>query len=315
MPNKFDVLVTLSTFGEHSDEPRTLLDQSGFSYKINITGRRMTPEEVVEMGRNCQGLVAGLEQYTKETFAKLTHLHCISRCGTGIDNIDLSEAKRRKIAVLTTPDAPTDAVAEYTLTMILALLRRLPQVDSFMHKCRWQRIPGNLLAGKTVGIIGLGRIGKRVSQLMQAFGATVIVAEPYPDWNWAHEHEVELIDLQKLLPRADIVSIHASTSDDQPLCMGASEFSLMKRGAWLINMARGDMIDDEELSKALASGHLSGAGLDVFSVEPYDGPLCNSDRVILSPHQATLTVETRTAMEKQAVENLVRYLQAKKSNS
>ena len=303
-----DILVTLSTFSAYSEEPLRLLEESGFTFRTNPYGRRMKPSEVVELGRNCRGLVAGVEQYTAETLPQLPNLRCISRCGAGIGNIDLAEAKRRGIAVLNTPDEPIVAVAELTLAMMLALLRQLPRMDSLTHERKWQRVTGNLLAGKIVGIIGLGRIGRRVAELAQAFGATVIAVESYPDSDWLRGHGVELLDLPTLLARADIVSIHASTSSQYPLRLGAAELAQMKQGAWLINMARGDMVDDVALSKALASGWLSGAALDVFPQEPYRGPLCDSDRVVLSPHQATLTVETRTAMEIRAVENVVRYL-------
>jgi D-3-phosphoglycerate dehydrogenase len=271
----------------------------------------MEPDEVVELGRHSRGLVAGVEIYTADTLAQLLKLRCISRIGAGIDNIDLNEAKRRGITVLNTPDEPTIAVAELTLAMILALLRQLPKVDSMTHERKWQRVTGHLLAGRIVGIIGLGRIGRRVTKLVQAFGATVVGVDPYPDAEWVRSHGVELLELQELLGRADIVSIHASTSREHRLRLGAAELAQMKQGAWLINMARGDMVDDVALSEVLASGWLSGAGLDVFPQEPYHGPLCNSDRVILSPHQATLTAETRVAMETRAVKNLVRHLQSK----
>ena len=312
MSDDVDILVTLSTFSAYSEEPLRLLKKSGFTFLTNPHGRRMKPSEVVELGCGCQGLVAGVEKYTAETLAQLSKLRCISRCGAGIDNIDLAEARRRGIAVLNTPDEPIVAVAELTLAMMLALLRQLPRVDSLTRQRKWQRVTGNLLAGKIVGIIGLGRIGRRVAELVQAFGATVIGGEPYPDREWVQAHGVELLGLPTLLARADIVSIHASTSSQYPLCLGAAELAQMKPGAWLINVARGDMVDDVALSEALASGQLSGAGLDVFPQEPYRGPLCDSDRVILSPHQATLTVETRTAMEIHAVENVVHCLRGEK---
>jgi D-3-phosphoglycerate dehydrogenase len=307
-----DILVTLSAFGTDSDEPFRLLQQSGFTFRTNPYGRRMEPHEVIELGHNCQGLVAGVEKYTAETLERLPKLRCISRCGAGIDNIDLDAARRRGIAVLSTPDEPIAAVAELTLAMMLGLLRQLPKADSLTRERKWQRVTGNLLAGKTVGIIGLGRIGRRVAELVQAFNATVIGEEPYPDADWMRARGVELVDLTELLARADIVSIHASASKECPLHLGVAELAQMKQGALLVNTARGDMVDDVGLSEALASGQLGGAGLDVFPQEPYRGPLCDSDRVILSPHQATLTVETRAAMEVEAVENVVRCLRGEK---
>jgi len=308
MSEDIDILVTLSTFSAESDTPLKLLEKSGFEFRTNPYGRRMKPSEAVEFGRSCRGLIAGVEEYSADSLAQLPNLRCISRCGSGIGNIALEEAKRRGIAILNTPDEPTVAVAELTLGIILALLRQLPAVNSLTRQRKWQRVAGRLLEGKIVGIVGLGRIGRRVAELVRAFGAAVIAVDPRLDNDWVRAQDVELLDLSTLLARADIVSIHAAQSREQPLHLGAAEFALMKPGAWLVNMARGDMVDDVALAEALASERLSGAGLDVFPQEPYTGVLCDSDRVILSPHQATLTVETRVAMEIRAVENVVRYL-------
>lgn len=312
MSAKSDIFVTLSTFAEYSKEPLRLLQQSKFSFQTNSYGRRIKPAEVIEFGRDSRGLVAGVEPYTAETLAKLPELLCISRCGVGIDSIDLVEAKRRGITVLNTPDEPIIAVVELTLTMILALLRQLPKVNNLTHKRKWKRVAGNLLSGKTLGIIGLGRIGQRLVELIEPFDVTVLAVEPFPNNEWVEDHNVELLELQELLPRADIISIHAAHAEKNPFFLGAKEFAQMKSGAWLVNMARGDMLDDEALNEALNSGQISGAGLDVFPQEPYTGPLCDNQRVIMTPHQATLTIETRVAMETQAVENLLRFLETGK---
>ena len=198
------------------------------------------------------------------------------------------------------------------MTMILALLRQLPKVNSLTHDRQWKRVPGNLLKGKTLGIIGLGRIGRRVVELIQPFGAKIIAVEPQPDTNWLNGHDVELLELPELLARADIISIHAARAKEKKFFLSTHEFEQMKPGSWLVNMARGDMIDDVALDAALNSGHLSGAGLDVFPQEPYTGSLCDNERVIMTPHQATLTIETRVAMETLAVENLLEFLREHK---
>jgi len=309
MNEQADILVTLSTFGEHSGEPIQMLEQSCLSFRLNALGRRMKPDEVVEAGHRCRGLIVGVENYSDKTLSRMPDLKCISRCGTGIDNIDLKAAEHRGIAILNTPDEPPIAVAELTIAMMLSLMRRLPEVDALMHSKQWLRIPGNLLYGKTIGIIGLGRIGKRVAELVAAFESKVIGFDPYPDEAWLRRNAVEHVHLRELLGRSDIVSIHASHLGTRSLFLGDSEILQMKQGAWLINMARGDMCDDEALHRAVASNRLSGAGLDVYPNEPYSGPLCENKRVILSPHQATLAVETRVAMETHAVKNLLDYLQ------
>lgn len=305
-----DIFITLSTFAAFSERPRRMLAESRFNFEENPYGRRIKPDEVITLANGCRGIVAGVELYDAATLDSLPHLRCISRCGVGIDTIDLAHASKRRISILNTPDEPTIAVAELTLAMMLGLLRRLPHVDSLLHDRKWERLPGSLLAGKVVGIIGLGRIGRRVAEIVQAFDVTVIGVEPQPDMEWAGKNKVEILSLQDLLARADIVSLHASTTGDDPqLRIGSSELAQMKENSWLINMARGDMVDDNSLYDALKAGRLAGAGLDVFPQEPYSGPLCDSELVILSPHQATLTYETRTAMECRAVDNLLRFLQ------
>ena len=221
MSGNVDILVTLSTFGIESDEPLRLLKESGLTYALNPDKRRMKPDEVIKHGRACQGIIASVEQYSVETLVQLPNLRCISRCGVGIDNIDLAAAKRCGIAVLNTPDEPVAAVAEMTLGMMLSLLRQLPQLNSLMHECKWQRITGSLLADKTIGIIGLGRIGRRVAELVQAFGARVIGVEPNPDQEWALNHAVELVTLPVLLGRADVVSIHAGSLRSSPSALAA----------------------------------------------------------------------------------------------
>ena len=312
MSTDVEIFVTLSTFAAYSDTPQQLLEESGYSFIVNQFGRRITPEEVISLASNCRGLVAGVEPYAVDTLSQMPNLQAISRVGSGIDSIDLEEAKRRGIAVLNTQDEPAIAVGELTLTMMLALLRQLPKVDKLTHNRKWQRVPGNLLTGKVIGIIGLGKIGRRVVEMVTPLGVSVLAVDPNPDISWVSDHDVEMVDLPALLARADIVSIHAARSANDHLMLAAAEFAQMKPGAWLINMGRGDMVDDVALDEALISGHLSGAGLDVFPQEPYSGPLCDNSRVIMTPHQATLTVETRVAMETKSVENLLGYLRSTK---
>jgi D-3-phosphoglycerate dehydrogenase len=177
-----------------------------------------------------------------------------------------------------------------------------------MQARRWERIGAHLLAGQTVGLIGLGRIGQRVAQLCRAFHARVLAHDPLSDATQAQSLEVKLVSREQLLREADIISLHASRNAEQPVLIGNAELAVMKRGAVLVNLARGEMVDESALVEALRSGQLAGAGLDVFGTEPYLGPLCDFEQVILTPHSATLTVETRAAMELQCVENALQFL-------
>jgi D-3-phosphoglycerate dehydrogenase len=303
-----DVFVTISSFGSVSEAPLKRLEYSGFSFAVNDLGRRMIPEEILERARESKGLIAGLERYDEDTLRSFADLKCISRSGTGVDNIDLKAAAAEGITVLNTPDAPTQAVAELTLGMMLALLRSLNSLDAGMRAGEWQRITGHLLQGRVVGIVGLGRIGRRVAELLKVFGVHLLGFDPIPPHAWSKHLPITLLPLEELLAKSDVVTIHAAVQGESPLFFDAETFRRMKPGAWFLNLARGSLVNDGDLAAALQSGHLSGAALDVFPVEPYEGPLTKAPNTILTPHQATLTYETRAEMEAEAVENLLNFL-------
>ena len=302
------IFVALSTFAAEDRRPMELLESSGYPYKIHTTGKRITTPELLRDGIDAAVILAGVEPYDDTTLSQLPTLKCISRCGVGVDSIDLKIAKQRGLVVANTPTIPIEAVAELALTMFLALSRNIRAQANLMQARRWERLSTHLLAGRTVGLIGLGRIGQRVTQLCRAFNANVIACDPMADTIIARNLEVNLVTLEKLLIESDIVSLHASKNAEQPVLIGSPELAKMKKGSILINLARGEMIDESALIAALSSGHIAGAGLDVFSKEPYQGPLCDFDQVILTPHSATLPIETRTAMELQCVENAIEFL-------
>ncbi|MEI6638435.1 MAG: hypothetical protein FDX02_09090 [Chlorobium sp.] len=305
------IFVALSTFAAEDRRPLDLLESSGFPFRIHQTGKRITREELIRDGRDAKVIIAGVEPYDSLTLAQLPSLRCISRCGVGVDAIDLHEARKKGITVANTPGIPTEAVAELALSMILSLSRDLIRQTNLMRARKWERITGHLLEGRSVGIVGFGSIGKRVAQLCQAFNANVLGYDPFLSGSTAQSMGVRLVDMKELLQESDIVSLHASKNSEQPLKLGPSEFASMKRGAIVINLARGEMIDESALVDALKSGHIAGAGLDVFPQEPYAGPLCDFEQVILTPHSATLTVETRASMELLCVKNAIGFLQGK----
>jgi D-3-phosphoglycerate dehydrogenase len=300
------LFVTLSSFADYDSQPVELLKASGYEFVINLSGKRVTPQQLLDQGKDATVLIAGVELYTAEVLAQLPLLKCISRCGAGVDAIDLNAAKEKNIAVLNTPEVPTQAVAELALTMMLALLRNL--TAQMRAAKEWKRLDAQLLAGKRVGVVGLGRIGRRVVELLQPFGVTVLGVDPFVDQTWVAAHQVQLTSLETLLAESDIVSLHAAKSAEHPLVLGAAQLATMKKGALLINLARGNMVDEEALYQALTSGYLWGAGLDVYPQEPYQGKLCDLPNVVLTPHSATLTVQTRVAMEVECVSKALRFL-------
>jgi D-3-phosphoglycerate dehydrogenase len=302
------IYVTLSTFAEYDASPLNRLRASGVPFSLNTTGKRVTPSQLLDEGSDATVLIAGVEPYDAGTIARLPALRCISRCGVGVDAIDLTAARARAITVLNTPDVPTQAVAELTLAMMLALSRQLPRQSELGHRREWKRLEAHLLSGRVVGLVGLGRIGRRVAELLKPFRVQLLATDPQADHARAAEQGIELVSLPRLLASADVLSLHASSSSAAVLRLSDAEFASMKRGALLVNVARGSMVDDGALARALQSGHLAGAALDVYPQEPYTGPLCGLPNVVLTPHSATLTVETRVAMEMECVDKALRFI-------
>ncbi len=306
--SKLKILVALSTFAEYGQKPLALLQKSCFLYVINTSGQRLTSDDIVKLGRDCHGIIAGVEPYTSEVLIQLPQLKCISRCGVGIDNVDLLKAKELGIKILNTPNPVIVPVAELTVGMMLDLLQHITWHTVSLRGQQWQKKGGRNLQGKTVGIIGLGRIGKKVVELLNGFDCQLIACDPNADLAWAKDHKVAIVSTHDLLKVSDIVTLHLKANSDLPFVLGEKEIRLMKQDAILLNLSRGELIDHDALYAALKEKRLSGAGLDVFSQEPYSGLLTTLDNVVMTPHIATLTAESRLEMETQSMENLLAYL-------
>ncbi len=304
---KKKIFVALSSFAQHGQAPVELLKKSGFEFVLNTSGKRLGVKEIVAMAVDADGIIAGVEPYDTSVLEQLPRLRCLSRCGVGTDNIDLKKAEEKGVVVLNTSDVVVQPVAELTLAMAMDLLRKITFHTELLRQNKWQKLTGNLLKGKTVGIIGLGRIGKKVAELFLKLDAHVCATDLNPDQRWAKENNVRLLSLEELLRSSDIVTLHLFTTDDS-FCLGIKELGLIKKGAVLINTARGKFIDETALVKALKNGHLAGAAVDVYPQEPYAGELCRLPNVLLTPHVATLTEESRLEMEIQATNNLIDFL-------
>lgn len=307
------IFIALGSFAKYGDRPLRLLEENGFTYLINPLGRRLVQEEVVEMGKGCKGIIAGLEPYNDYVLDNLIHLRCISRCGAGVDNISLRKAREKGIVVCNTAEVVIRPVAELAVAMIFDLLKRLSLHTSLMKSGRWERKIGNLLTGKVIGILGLGRIGRAVAEIIGRIGAEVYGTDIVPDGQWAGRTGVKIVSLKELLRVSDVLSIHLSFSEDNPFRLGEKEINMMKKGAMIINVSRGNFIDEDALYKALKTGYLAGAALDVFSEEPYTGKLCGLENIILTPHIATFTEESRLQMEVEATKNLIDFLDGVKN--
>lgn len=308
------ILISVSQFGGYQPDPTEKL-RVHFQVVKNPHGRRLAAEEIVALAASCEGLIAGLEPLSRSVLEALPALRCISRVGIGVDTIDLVYAKERGITVCTTPDAPTQAVAELTLGLILNLLRHVSRMDRQMRRTVWEKLKGVELSGKTVGVIGLGRIGRRVAELLLKLNARVIGSDHMHDPQWAARMGIAVLPLNELLKRSEILTLHASKEPGMPPILKAEELAQLKPGAFLVNVARGGLVDEEALLQALQTGHIAGAALDVFEREPYKGPLASLEQVILTPHVGSLTQESRALMEHEAADNLINILGSKHANA
>ena len=299
------VLTSPSSMGQCGSEPFDLLKANGYEIINNPNGRKLTEDEVIELAKDCIGIVAGVEPLTARVMDALPNLKCISRVGVGMDSVDLEYAKQKGIIVVNTPDGPTRGVAELTLAMTLSLLRKIPQADAAMHQHKWKKQIGNLILGKKIGVIGLGRIGKMVSELFRGIGNPVIGYDPFANREWAKEKGVEIKSFEECLTEADILTLHIPGNKDKSPVLSFAELNKMKDGAFLINIARGGVVDEDALFTVLKSGKLTGAAIDVYTKEPYDGPLCDLENIIMTPHLGSYAKEGKLKMEVDACQNLI----------
>lgn len=243
-------------------------------------------------------VVRSATKITTGVIEKGTRLRVIGRAGAGLDNIDVAAAEQRGIKVVNAPEANTLAVAELAMGLMLALARHLPQADATMKQGEWakSRLKGIGLSGKTLGLVGFGRIGKAVAARAQSFGMTVLVTRRHPRPEEDTRLGVETVELNTLLRRADFVSLHVPARPETQNLIGAEQLALMKPGAYLINTARGTVVDEDALLLALDEGRLAGAALDVYRQEPVvDSPLARHERVIATPHIGASTVDAQDA--------------------
>ena len=305
---KMKILASPSSIGLITSEPIELLESNGYEVIINPYGRKLTESETIDLGKDCVGIVAGVEKYNVNVINSLPLLKCISRVGVGMDSIDIDYANQKEIKVLNTPDGPTRAVAELTLGLTFSILRKIPKAHYDLKNRVWVKQTGNLLYNKKIGVIGLGRIGKMVANNFKLLGNEVIGYDLYPDKIWAEKKGIKILDLNQLLEDSDIITIHVPGNNDGSSIIGKNELNKLKDGSFLINVSRGGVVDENALYDFLNSGKISFAALDVFEDEPYHGKLCDLENVVLTPHIGSYAKEGKIKMEIDAAMNLVNYL-------
>lgn len=300
------IAITTSSFARFSEEPLNLLRAAGIEYVLNDKGRALNEDEAIQILDGCVGVAAGTEPLTRRVMDACPGLKVISRCGTGTDNVDMSHAATRGIEVRNTPDGPTFAVAELTLGFMLNLLRLISLMDREVHAGVWKKRMGSLLFCKKVGIIGFGRIGRALADRLLPFGAEVAFYDPLVQA--PKLGNMAKMGLEELMGWADIVTLHCPKPDNGQPVLDAGKLSLMRPGGYVLNVARGGLVEEKALYGLLKAGHLAGAALDVFAKEPYEGPFTELENVILTPHIGSHARESRVIMEVDTIKNLLSVL-------
>ena len=274
------------------DEARQMLIDAGFELICNDTGRKLNREEQKSLIKDAFAVVAGTEIYDRDMLEGCHNLKAILRFGVGTDNFDLKAMRERGIQVGVI--ANHNAVAEFALTLILSTMKNLPLYDSAVRRGGWDRYPMRELSHKTVGLIGFGRIGRRLAEMLQGFNVELLAYDPYMNLQEAKRLGVKAVEVDELLGQADVVSLHLPLTEKTRHIMDKAAIDKMKDGAYLINTARGQLIDEAALVEALRLGKLAGAGLDVYEAEPVTAgnPLFGLENNCLAPHVSALSYET-----------------------
>ena len=302
------VLITTIPFGDKNRLPLDLLENAGIEYLINPFNKKITEEQLADIITDFDAIIAGTEPITENVMSCASNLKFISRVGIGLDSIDLLAAQKRGVKVSYTPDAPSLAVAEFTLGLMLSLLRSIHISNFQMHQGNWHRFFGRRLEKVTVGIIGVGRIGSGVLKRLQSFGTSkIMVNDILPNRELDHDYNLDWTTKEKIYKAADIISLHIPLTHLTKNMIKKEHLLSMKPDAIIINTSRGGIVNEHDLVEVMQSGHLSGAAIDVFEQEPYDGQLRKIERCLLTAHMGSMSVDCRTRMEIEATEEIVRF--------
>ena len=285
------LLVTPTSYGKNDSRLKTELEALVGEVIYNPTGKPLSSAEVAKLLPGIDGYIAGLDCIDADALQTADRLKVISRYGVGFDNVDLTAARKKGIVVTNTPGANSVSVAELALGLMLALARQIPEAVEAVHQGKWPRYSGVSLEGKTIGILGLGAIGKQLARRLSGFDCNILAFDPCVDTDFAKENSIELGTMDQVIERADFISLHLPLLPETRGIVNDTFLGKMKKGSFLINTSRGEVIDEAALLKALQSGHLKGAGLDAFSIEPPDpkNPLLSLPQVISTPHLGAQT--------------------------
>lgn len=302
------VLVMPGSFGKFSEEPHKILTDAGLEI-VYLSKPKITEDEMIAKLEGVIAIIVGLEPITAKVMDANKNLKVIAKYGVGLDNIDLVAAKERNIEVVNTPGANADAVADFTIGLIIAAARGISSGDKALRLNQWPRIVGHQVYGATIGIIGLGAIGKGVAKRAKGFNMKIMAYDMYWDEEFVKEYDIIKSSLEDIYKECDYISLHISLTEETRDMIKLEELKKMKPNAFIINCARGGLINETDLYNALKDNIIGGAAIDAFLVEPPEGsPLLELDNIICTPHLAGSSIDAINKMgiisAKRTVESL-----------
>ena len=303
------VLTTPRSYGKTDPAVFEMLEKAGLEVIRNETGGILDREAMKRLLADCEGVIVGVDPLDAQVMAAAPRLLAIAKYGVGVDNIDLEAARARGIKVSRTVGANAEAVADYAMTLMLAVARRAAAIDARCRRGDWGKITTRDVSGGVLGLLGLGAIGRLVARRAQGFGMTVMAYDPFWDEDYARANGIVKTSPEEIYAQADVISLHLPLTEETRGTIGAPELAQMKPDAILVNTARGGLIDENALLDALAAGRIYGAGVDAFAQEPPEDPRWFTlENVVLGSHCAASTDGAARNMGRMATENLIRDL-------
>lgn len=305
------VLSTARAFWVSGEAAEASLKAAGCEVVQSPRPGPIPEDELIQLLQDCDAVIASSDPYTARVFHECERLKLVARCGVGTDSVDMDAAARSGVVVTNTPGAMSEAVADFTFGLMLSIARRMPEADALMRTGGWDEIRGVAIYGKTLGLVGVGRIGQAVAKRAVGFGMRIIACDPIlAAANGENPSGIEFTSLDKLLAESDFVSLHAPSTSETRGMFNSARFKQMKSTAYLINTARGSLINEADLIQALETEAIAGAALDVYDKEPLpaDNPLRKAPRCVLTPHNAFNAVESTQEMSRQSAESVLELL-------
>jgi D-3-phosphoglycerate dehydrogenase len=314
------IFISTYPFSRSEKTPLRLLESSGYEYTINPFDRKLKPEEVKELAKDADAIVAGTEDLTSLVESS-QNLKIIARVGIGLDSVPLDLCKEKGITVCYTPDAVTPAVAELTVGLMLDTIRRISFADRELRNKKWSRPYGRRIGTSKIGLIGFGRVGSMVAELLSGFRPQEILVNDIVDISEKVQKlknkglPIRETDKSEIYENCDIISLHLPRTVETTNLISTQEFSLMKKTSILINTSRGGIINEECLYTVLSNHSISGAAIDVFEDEPYQGKMIKLENIVLTQHMGSCSEDCRADMEREAVEDVLRFFRGEQVKS